>query len=242
MTRIRLAGTLRAILLSVTIGAAAVLTPLLVPAVDASRAPLPACNGVYKDASTPFRSYTDWSRTLVDTIYAVPSSYYPGDLVGTGMAGGGSVRRLVRPDLLAMANAAARAGAPLQVASAFRSYATQVSTFNFWVRTQGSAAALGSSARPGHSEHQLGTAIDFTSRYGAAPWNYADWATTRAGAWMLANAYRYGFVESYPRSVSPSMTCYIYEPWHYRYVGKAEALAIHNAKTTPRQYLWALQP
>jgi len=223
------------------VGAFPVVTGGVVP-VDASTALLPACNGVYKDVLTPDRAYSDWSRTLVDTIYMVPSSYYPPDLVSTGVAGGGLVRSLVKSDLLTMANAAASAGAPVQIQSAFRSYATQVATFNYWVRVSGRKAALLSSARPGHSEHQLGTAIDFTSRYGAAPWNYSDWATTKAGAWMKANAYKYGFVNSYPKGLSPSVTCYIYEPWHYRYVGRTEALAIHNSRLTPRQYFWKLQP
>jgi D-alanyl-D-alanine carboxypeptidase len=190
---------------------------------------------------TAHSAYADWQTTLVDTIYMVPSSYYPRDLVSTGLPGGGSIRALTKADLTAMAKAAASAGAPLQVASAFRSYATQVSTFNYWVRVGGRAAALLSSARPGHSEHQLGLAIDFTSRGGAAPWNYADWAKTKAGAWMAANAWRYGWVMSYPKGKSPSVTCYQYEPWHYRYVGRTEAAAIHASGLTTRAYLWNQQ-
>ena len=202
---------------------------------------LPSCKGVYEDLMTPRASYDDWAVTLLDTIYMVPSSYYPPDLVSTGLRGGGSVRSFVQPDLTLMAAAAAAAGAPLQVQSAFRSYATQGSTFNYWVSVAGRAAALLASARPGHSEHQLGTAIDFTSLSGTAPWNYADWATTKAGAWMLNNAWQYGFIQSYPKGKSPSVTCYQYEPWHYRYVGRAEAAAIHASGLTTRQYLWPLQ-
>jgi hypothetical protein len=160
-------------------------------------------------------------------------------LVGTGLAGGGQVRALVKADLSAMAAAAAAAGAPLAVASAYRSYATQVSTFAYWVKTSGEKAALLSSARPGHSEHQLGTALDFTSAGGGAPWDYADWALQPAGAWMAAHAWEYGFINSYPQVGSPALTCYQYEPWHYRYFGRPQAAAMHASGLTSRQWLWA---
>ncbi len=81
------------------------------------------------------------------------------------------------------------------------------------------SSALATSARPGHSEHQLGLAIDFKTAGGAAAWRYADWARTREGAWLARNAWRYGFVMSYPAG-KRSLTCYAYEPWHYRYVGR----------------------
>jgi len=212
-----------------------------VPAPPIAGGALPKCQGVYEDVLTAHYAYSDWQTTLVDTIYMVPSSYAPPDLTSTGLPGGGSIRSLAKADLTSMANAAAAAGAPLQVASAYRSYATQVSTFNYWVNLSGRAAALLASARPGHSEHQLGLAIDFTSRGGAAPWTYADWATTAAGGWMAAHAWEYGWVISYPKGKSPSVTCYIYEPWHYRYVGRDEAAAIHASGLTTREYLWSQQ-
>ena len=197
----------------------------------------PACT--YADATASNTAYADWALISVDTTYRVSSSYAPPDLAGTGLAGGGSVRSFVVADLQTMANAAAAAGAPLQVASSYRSYSTQVSTFNYWVNVSGYQAALLASARPGHSEHQLGTALDFTSRGGSAPWNYSDWATTAAGAWMKAHAWEYGFINSYPKGVSPSQTCYQYEPWHYRYFGRTEAAAIHDSGLTSRAWLWA---
>jgi D-alanyl-D-alanine carboxypeptidase len=55
---------------------------------------------------------------------------------------------------------------------------------------------------------------------------------------MAANAWKYGFIESYPRGVSPSKTCYAYEPWHFRYVGRAEAAAVHASGLTLREWLW----
>jgi D-alanyl-D-alanine carboxypeptidase len=208
--------------------------------VEAHTGAPPACR--YADVLTPFHYYANWQTTLVDTIYDIPSTYAPGDLVPTGIAGGGYVRSLAITDLRAMSAAATAAGAPIQVVSSYRSYATQISTFNYWVGAAGYSAALLASARPGHSEHQLGTAIDFGSRTGTAPWNYTDWATTKAGAWMKTNAWKYGWVMSYPKATSPSITCYQYEPWHYRYVGRTEAAAIHASGLTTREYLWKLQP
>ena len=88
-------------------------------------------------------------------------------------------------------------------------------------RVSGYAAALKSSARAGHSEHQLGTTVDFRSYGGSAPWYYADWGRSKAGAWLKSNAWKYGFVMSYPKGKT-TLTCYAYEPWHYRYVGRAD--------------------
>lgn len=225
------------------------LLPLLVAAVFAAgafQAPpvraatgLPACR--YADLLTRDRSYSDWSRSLLDTIYRLSSAYAPADLVstaGAGLDGGYSVRRHVLADLTAMANAARAAGAPLAVQSAYRSYSWQVSVFWYWVRVDGYAAALRTSARPGHSEHQLGTALDFRS-YGftRAPWDYADWGATRAGSWLRANAWKYGFLMSYPSGKS-ALTCYSYEPWHYRYVGRVQAKAVHDSALTLREWIW----
>ena len=89
--------------------------------------------------------------------------------------------------------------------------------------------AAKSSARAGHSEHQLGTTIDFRSYGGSAPWYYRDWGTTKAGAWLKLNAWKYGFVMSYPKGKT-SVTCYAYEPWHFRYVGRAVAAKIHASR------------
>ena len=203
---------------------------------------LPVCT--YADVLTPYQGYNEWAISLLDTIYMLPSGYHPTDLVDSsaaGLNGGYAVRSLVVNDLRAMADAARAAGAPIQVVSGFRSYHQQEETFNYWVSVGGYEQALRTSARAGHSEHQLGTTLDFTSEGGAAPWEYADWATTPAGSWMRANAWRYGFVMSYPAG-GFDRTCYDYEPWHYRYVGRDLAAAVTNSGLTPREYLWELQP
>ena len=199
----------------------------------------PTCT--YQDILTSRRAYEQYAITLLDTIYMLPSSYAPGDLVSTstaGLNGGYSVRSVIKADLAAMAAAAKAAGAPIQVASGYRSYSQQAATFQHWVNVSGYAEALLKSARAGHSEHQLGTTLDLTSAGGRPPWEYADWATTTAGKWTAANAWKYGFVMSYPRGETGD-TCYAYEPWHYRYVGKPLAAALHGSGVTLREAIWA---
>jgi len=200
--------------------------------------PLPACD--VADAPAPYTGYDQWRYTLVDTHFRLPADYAPPDLVSTsqaGLNGGHELRSFVIPHLAAMAKAAAAAGHRIAVQSAYRSYQTQVTTFQYWVKVDGYAYALKSSARPGHSEHQLGTTLDIRAEGGKAPWDYQDWAATPTGAWVAANAWRYGFVLSYPKGYA-SQTCYMYEPWHYRYVGPDEAKTIHERGVTTRAYLW----
>ena len=127
-------------------------------------APLPAC--AYRDVLTRYRGYSDWQRTLLDTILMVPADYAPGDLVDTSRAGlnaGHAVRGHVVNDLKAMSDAARAAGRPIQVASAYRSYSAQVTTFDHWVQGrrlpagpahQRAAGALGAPARDHVRLHQ----------------------------------------------------------------------------------------
>ncbi len=196
---------------------------------------------MYKDIKTRFRALSEWRKTLVDTRLRVGSSYKPKDLVSVSQAnigGSGKVRKIIIDDLTAMAAAARKAGKGIAVRSAFRSYSSQQAVFQGWVNQSGYQQALKYSARPGHSEHQLGTTIDFRSASSQkAPWDYNDWATSKPGAWMQQNAWRYGFVMSYPKGKF-SKVCYAYEPWHYRYVGRTLARKIHDSGLTPREYLW----
>ena len=219
--------------------------PTPVPTVAPTPAPvgnaLPPC--AYMDVLTTHHGYEDWPISLLDTIYHLPSWYAPGDLVDSstaGVNGGYLLRSIIAGDLRAMAADARAAGSPIQLVSGYRSHAQQAATFEYWVGVGGYEQALRTSARAGHSEHQLGTSIDVTSEGGAAPWEYGDWASTPAGAWMAANAWRYGFVMSYPQA-SFDRTCYDYEPWHYRYVGRDLAAQIVQSGRTPREVIWTLQ-
>ena len=194
------------------------------------------------DQLTPYRSFDDYGRTYLDWTYTLPSTYAPPDLVPVSMAGftgegrANVVRAIVIDDLTALRAAAGAAGHQLAVLSAYRSYGTQQATFAYWVNVGGYDQALRSSARAGHSEHQLGTAIDFSSGGTSKPWENDDWATTPPGKWLAQNAWRYGFVLSYPAGTE-NVTCYEYEPWHYRWVGRDEALAVLQSGLTLRAFL-----
>jgi D-alanyl-D-alanine carboxypeptidase len=144
------------------------------------------------------------------------------------------VRGLVYPDLVALRDAARAAGHRLVIVSAYRSFTQQELTFNYWVGVGGYDQALRTSARPGHSEHQLGTTLDFGDG-SAAPWEYADWARTPTGGWLAQHAAEFGFVMTYPAGKS-AVTCYDYEPWHYRWVGRPVASAVTGTGRTLREF------
>jgi D-alanyl-D-alanine carboxypeptidase len=185
--------------------------------------PLPAC-GV-ADLPAPHATLDEWRVTLLDTTYGLGRSYEPDDLTSVaeaGIAGEGSVRAVVILDLEALGRAARRAGEKLVVSSAYRSFDAQARTFDSLARAYGDAYALRSAARAGHSEHQLGTTIDFEG----------------GEAWLADNAWHFGFVMSYPPARSPRFTCYKAEPWHFRYLGRERAAAIQAAGTSPREWLW----
>jgi D-alanyl-D-alanine carboxypeptidase len=206
-----------------------------------ARAPMPACR--YDDVMTSRHTLAAHATTLLDTIYRLPSTYAPTDLVDTsaaGVNGGHRIRRVALDDFAALVGAARASGHPIRVISAYRSHASQVATFNDWVRRSGEAAALRASARPGHSEHQLGTTLDVTHAGGSAGWTYADWASHPTGAWMRDNAWRYGFVMSYPKAVPFADRCYDYEPWHFRYVGREMARDVHRSGVSLREWIWRL--
>lgn len=202
-------------------------------------APLPTCG--YEDRSAALAAYDDWPYTLLDTLYKLPQNYAPEDLVSLPTAGVGEdymlVRNLVVNDLRELLTAAEAAGIRLEVASAYRSYGYQAETFDYWVAQDGLEAALKTSARPGHSEHQLGTALDFRGADGPYAWELPDWRETPEGAWMADNAWRFGSVMSYPEG-KKDVTCYSYEPWHYRYLGRDAAEAVQASGLTLREWLW----
>lgn len=159
---------------------------------------------------------------LVDKSTALPEGYEPGDLVslnGYPLARNRTdlrLRKAIMPALLEMDAAAGAAGLRLVYSSSYRSFAYQREVYDRWVRQLGQLEADRVSAKPGHSQHQLGTAIDF----GSIDNGFAD---TAEGRWLAENAWRYGFSLSYPRGYE-ALTGYDWESWHYRYLGKAASL------------------
>jgi zinc D-Ala-D-Ala carboxypeptidase len=197
---------------------------------------LPACE--VQDQLTRYSKPRQWKKTLLDTNLKIGRDYEPWDLVSVrraGIAGSGKVRAKMITDLKALAAAARKAGKPLAVRSAWRSYDYQRGLFDAYVRRYGRTQALKFSARAGHSEHQMGTTIDFSvgpgvplsTRFGDSP----------SGKWLARNGWKYGFIMSYPKG-KRSASCYVYEPWHWRYFGRDLARKIKQSGQVPRRYLY----
>ena len=130
--------------------------------------------------------------------------------------------------LEALNTAAETAGLHFTVASAYRSYNNQVTTYDSVVNGYGQAEADRQSARPGYSEHQTGWAADLGAVGGKCRIE-ACFADTAEGKWLAANAYKYGFIIRYPQG-KETVTGYQYEPWHVRYVGKSLSTEMHKQK------------
>lgn len=154
---------------------------------------------------------------IANKTYALPSNYNPG------------VDSRAQSAFNRMAADAANQGVNLYIVSGFRSYSNQASIYNNYVARDGKAAADRYSARPGHSEHQTGLAFDVNSLS-------QSFENTKEGKWLAANCHNYGFIIRYPKG-KESVTGYMYEPWHIRYLGTDTATAVYNSGLTLEEYL-----
>lgn len=159
---------------------------------------------------------------IVNKTYPLPSNYTDKTNPQSGEA---------RAKLNEMFAAAAVAGhTNMRISSGYRSYSTQQSLYNKYVRRDGAAAADRYSARPGYSEHQTGLAFDII-KAGMT----SDQPTLDSWAWLAEHAHEYGFILRYPDG-KESVTGYQSEPWHYRYVGVENAQKIHATGLTLEEY------
>jgi len=171
---------------------------------------------------------------LVDKQHSLAHDYIPPDLVPLADGSyrvnraGLMLRNAAVVSLEEMAAAARADGVTLLASSAYRSYDYQEQVYNRLVRQMGQAAADRESARPGHSQHQTGLALDFGSIDDS-------FAQTPAGRWMAANASRFGWSLSYPDGYE-AVTGYRWESWHYRYVGRNLAAFIDRYFGGIQQY------
>lgn len=154
---------------------------------------------------------------VVNKKYSVPSTYNPG------------VNATAYSALQRLQEAANAAGYSMPLRSGFRSYNTQKTLYNRYVRQYGQASADTFSAKPGHSEHQTGLAFDV----GAIDDNYGN---TPAGRWLAQNCHNYGFIIRYPKG-KQAITGYKYEPWHIRYLGVNVATSVYNSGLCLEEYL-----
>lgn len=134
---------------------------------------------------------------------------------------------------------AAGAGA-IGVSSGLRPYDFQVDTYNRHVANRGEAAADLRSARPGHSEHQTGLAVDVVACDSGCG-DHDGFGGTPQSNWIAANAWRYGFIVRYEEGRT-STTGYSAEPWHLRFVGRELAAAYADGGFGTLEDFFGLDP
>ena len=154
---------------------------------------------------------------IVNKSYPLPKEYNPGGMTAETKA---AYDEMVKD--------AAAAGLSLKSVSDFRSYATQEQLYKNYCNRDGQAAADTYSARPGHSEHQTGLAIDINCAG-------SGFDNTPEAKWLAENCWKYGFILRYPKG-KENITGYQYESWHIRYVGKEWAKTITESGLTLEEY------
>lgn len=155
---------------------------------------------------------------IVNKTYSLPKDYDPGSLSVDAKNAFDEMQNVAKNDNI-----------KLWIASGYRSYSLQTNLYNSYVLKDGKAKADTYSARPGHSEHQTGLAMDL---------NIIDssFEGTPEAIWIEKNCYKYGFIIRYPKG-KEEITGYKYEPWHVRYLGKELAEKVYNSGKTLEEYL-----
>jgi D-alanyl-D-alanine carboxypeptidase len=218
------------------------------PSVSPSSAPAPAAS------PTPTKPSFDKSAQSIDdptSIWVVvnklrplqSASYAPVVTLPNVPHIASSASSGMRPEAAAalqqmFAAAAAEGGGAMQIQNAYRSYAVQVNTHNSQVARLGQAQADILSARPGYSEHQTGLAVDIATLPSKCEIQ-ACFGQTPQGEWLAANSYRFGFILRYPAD-KQAVTGYVYEPWHFRYVGIPLATEMHSTGITTLEEFFGL--
>ena len=190
--------------------------------------------GLYIEFYTEMDEITNYDEVdaLVNKYHKLPSNYEAKDLVTlskTYSSRGHKIKKVVSEPLMKMIDAARADGLNLLVISGYRTERTQRGLFNNSVKRHGMDHALIYSAKPGHSEHQLGLAVDLNS-------TEESFDQTKEYKWLKANSYKYGFIERYPKG-KEFITGYGYEPWHYRYLGVDLATKVYTENVTYEEYL-----
>lgn len=211
---------------------------------------LPAVNNPTPSQATSSASF---SITEPDSPWIVvnkqrplnPIDYVPKDLVAPKFATlnanpyGRKLRKEASTAIYKLAMAMYKEGkGSLVIQSAYRSFAEQTTIHARQVERFGIKAGEALAARPGHSEHQTGWAVDVSAR-GQGCQIRVCFGQTKAGSWIAKNAYKYGYVIRYPNYATP-VTGYQYEPWHLRYVGKGLAKEMHDDKVSTLEKFFKL--
>ena len=179
----------------------------------------------YIEGQTPPTEPTYINGVLIaNKKYPLPSSYAPGVVPEAAEAMG------------RMIAAAKLESFDLTAFSSYRSYEYQTQLYTNYVNRDGKAEADRYSARPGYSEHQTGLAFDVGEVGQEDLWLTEKFGETPAGKWLVKNAHKYGFILRYPKG-KESITGFMYESWHFRYVGIDIAKDIHAKNVTLEEYL-----
>ena len=170
--------------------------------------------------------------TLVNKYNKLPDNYEIDDLVTLDKeysSRGEKIREIAYKDLKAMFDKAREDGINLNVISGYRTSEKQNTLFNNSVKKNGIEHALMYSAKMGHSEHQLGLAIDINT-------TQESFKNTNEYKWLKNNSYKYGFIERYKEN-KENITGFAYEPWHYRYIGIDNATKVFTENITYEEYV-----
>ena len=179
---------------------------------------------------------TDTSKgilMLVNKYHKLSSTYIPNDLVTIDSKYGSTLQmsKKVYEAFKLMWEDAKKEGLTIYARSPYRSYTTQKGLYENYASKDGYDKADTYSARAGFSEHQTGLAIDVV----ASDNNLGTFENSKEFTWMQQNAYKYGFILRYPEG-KEYLTGYMYESWHYRYVGVDVATQIYNEGITFEEY------
>lgn len=172
---------------------------------------------------------------LVNKFYYLDKDYKPDNLVNIESTYGRTSVKLnneAYENFKKMFNEAKKKNLNLYIRSGYRSYNDQENMYNYYVKNDSIKEADRYSARPGYSEHQTGFAIDLIKDSAG---NYNEFKNTEEFSWLKKNSYKYGFILRYTDNFE-YITGYIYEPWHYRYVGIDVAKYIYEHKITYEEY------
>ena len=177
--------------------------------------------------------YLNKEYILVNKYLHLNEDYIPENLEDIDLEFARSGMKLVntaKEKFLEMAKAAKNDGYTIIAMSSYRSYNYQVNLYNRYASSDGVEAADTYSGRPGYSEHQTGLAVDIYD----GKLNYTDFEKSNSFNWMQENAYKYGFIIRYPKD-KEDVTGYVYEAWHYRYVGEI-AKDVYDSGLTYDEY------
>lgn len=195
---------------------------------------------VNSNLDTPFYENYELTDTSKDTLmivnkhYKIEDNYKPDNLVTVDAEHGypNKIRADVYEEFKKMYEEAKKDNVKIFIASPYRSYSDQNVLYTYYVNTDGKKNADTYSARPGFSEHHTGLAMDLIPEYGL---DLDTFENSDGFKWMQENAYKFGFILRYPKD-KEYITGYIYEPWHYRYVGTSAATTIKNEGLTFEEY------